>query len=495
MNAALPMLPVHLVDVIGSAASLLVGVGCYYYSRKLYLKNRNNPLWTYLHWVSLAIAVFAVSRSAGHLIKYVLLLSGQKGWWVTLSPVTGAVNSVIFVAIATLTFYYEHVRKSYSALRQERDRIIESERKLEQSHNEFSRLIDEVRSGQNLSVRYCNADLVRCWEIKGCEQKGCPAYHSTNLRCWQLAEALCCSRKNGSLHMNPECDSCEIYLAARSDPLQRLGERFNDMMNIVEMQTRQLEEANRKLKEVDLRKSKFLEIVAHDLRTPLTSILSYADLLLRYKDEAEETKDEFLRTIVHESRRLGELINDYLDLSKIESGLMEFRSERINFREVIDHSVSVHSGAAMQKGIGIETADLPQALWIMGDNNRLVQVMNNLLSNAVKFTPDFGAIGIHASLNDKDSVIHVRVEDTGSGIPGGHLQDIFDKFVQVHDGTTHAMGGTGLGLPICMEIISYHGGEIWAENRETGGACFHLVLPVSHPKLTAKGSHKTLEPQ
>lgn len=493
MNLSLPMLPVHLVDMAGSMASLAVGVGCYALSRELSQKDETNPLSTYLYWISVAFVIFTVSRSLGHLVKYFFTFSGHEAWWEHVSPVSGAVNSATFVVVATLTFYYERIHENYKALREEKERIKESERRLELSHQEISGLIDAVRDGHDLSVRFKNSHLLACWNVRDCVEEGCPAHRSGNLRCWHLKEKACCSVNSADQVTETPCRECDVYQLGRHDPLQRLGERFNDMMNILETRTLALEDANRKLTALDIQKSKFLEIVAHDLRTPLTSILSYADLLLRYKDEAEETKEEFLRTIVHESRRLGDLINDYLDLSKIESGLMEFRQERLDFREVIDHAVNLYGGAAMQKGIEIRAPSESDPLWITGDKNRLVQVMSNLLSNAVKFTPDFGYVDVQASLTDHDAVLQVAVRDTGPGVPEGDLENVFSKFVQVHDGKTHAIGGTGLGLPICREIMSHHGGRIWAENRKEGGASFHCLLPVAHRRVAAGITDQRLE--
>ncbi len=493
MNLLLPMFPIHLVDVLGSLASIALGIGCYSVSRQLSRKDATNPVWTYLFWISLAFVIFTVSRSLGHLVRYFLTASGHGAWWKNISPLSGAVNSMTFVVVATLTFYYKRIQENYEALRQEQARMAQSERRLEESHKEITGLIDAVRGGRDLSVRFSNRHLLACWQVKACGQTACAAYRSANLRCWHLNEKECCSLNNEAGHAVLSCLDCEIYRLARRDPLQRLGERFNDMMNILESQTRALEDANRKLTALDVQKSKFLEIVAHDLRTPLTSILSYADLLLRYKDEAEETKDEFLRTIIQESRRLGDLINDYLDLSKIESGLLEFREEEFNFREVINHAVTLYTGAAIQKGIEIRTGNGSAPLWINGDKNRLVQVMSNLLSNAVKFTPDFGFVDVEAAFGDQGALLRVSVSDTGPGVPEAHLEDVFNKFVQVHDGKTHVIGGTGLGLPICREIMSHHGGKIWAENRDEGGASFHCVLPAAARGVTTGRAEEHLK--
>ncbi|MEK6777958.1 MAG: HAMP domain-containing sensor histidine kinase [bacterium] len=507
MNFTLPMWPVYLVDISGSALSIFLAFGAVFMSRKLSRRDPVNAIWTYLLWISIAFGIFTVFRSVSHLLKFYLVIFGYKSVWQALSPFAGAVESITLVFVATLTFYYERVKKSYRSLIRERDlfqdakeeigllntnlgremdRMRESECKLENAHAEISKLIDQVRSGGDLSIRYRNPNLTQCWELKDCVYENCPAYKSDQLRCWHLGKVYCCRIKAGKSGRECNCEACEIYISAHKDPLTRFGERFNDMMHFLENKQKELEGANRDLQEMDKKKSKFLDIVAHDLRTPLTSILAYADLLLRYKSESAETRDEFLRTIIFESRRLGDLINDYLDISKIEAGLMEYQLEPLNFREVIDHVIAVYSGICMQKGIQIHKNSLAQDLPILGDKRRLAQVMSNLMSNASKFTPAQGKISITAGLDSNGEAIHISVSDTGPGIPETHLEEIFKKFTQLHDGDLHAVGGTGIGLSICKEIVEFHDGKIWAEHSKEGGASFHLVLPVQGPERSGR---------
>jgi len=480
VNFTLPMGPIYFVDVAGCLLSMGIGIACVSASRRLTRKHLDHPLFAYLFWVSVAIAVFTVSRSFGHLMKHLLVFSGHHDLWKELSPVSGAVNSMTFVIVGTLIFYYERVKESYQSLREERDRIKIAEMRLEEAHGEISHLIDQVRSGGDLTVRYENPDLVNCWEIKDCAHEACPAYLSKHFRCWHFGRDYCCTRFHGDQE-TCGCEDCEVFRTAHRDPVQRLGESFNDMMYILEKQASQLQKANEKLKEEDLRKTKFLEIVAHDLRTPLTSILSYADLLLRYKDEPEETRDEFLQTIVHESQRLSDLITDYLDLSKIESGKMEYRFLPIDLRKVIDHSVSVYSGVCLQKNIEINTDRLPGQIALRGDKKRLIQVTSNLLSNAVKFTPAGGKIEIAAVYSEDLPAWTISISDTGPGIPAEHLEDIFEKYSQLHEGEAYELTGSGLGLSICKEIIDFHAGQIRVENLSEGGAVFHMILPPGGP--------------
>jgi len=477
VNLALPMWPIYLNDIVGCSLSVLVGISCVILARKLSGKDPSNALWIYLFWVSLAIAVFTFSRSFGHLLKYFLIFAGHRSLWKELSPVSGAVNSMTFVIVGTLIFYYERVKESHQDLREERDRIRIAEMRLEEVHGEIVRLIDQVRSGGDLSVRYDNPDLLDCWEFKECRHEACPAYLSQHSRCWHFGSDYCCPRSSEA-GTACGCEACEIYRTAHRDPVQRIGESFNDMMYILEKQAVKLRKANEMLREEDLRKTKFLEIVAHDLRTPLTSILSYADLLLRYKDEPEETRNEFLQTIVHESQRLSDLITDYLDLSRIESGKMEYRFLPIDLRKILDHAVSVYSGVCLKKNIKISMDQIPPGVPLRGDKRRLIQVMSNLLSNAVKFTPEGGKIELAARCSKAPSEWTISIFDSGPGIPKEYLKDIFEKYSQLHEGESYELIGSGLGLSICKEIIEGHAGRIYAENRPGGGAAFHVVLPV-----------------
>jgi signal transduction histidine kinase len=260
--------------------------------------------------------------------------------------------------------------------------------------------------------------------------------------------------------------------------------------------------ANQRLKELDRQKSDFLNVVAHDLRTPLTSIRSYADLLLMYKDEPAEIREEFLTIISKESVRLGNLIDDFLNLARIESGTMKFAMETIDIGELIDHTIAVFQGETGRRHIFLTREIEPGLPEIMADGDRLGQVLANLLSNATKFTPEGGAIAVqarlilcsesgvgaelslHSSLSTKSSALHgnlveVSVADTGGGIDPKDHQRIFEKFGQVEDrGDGRVKGGTGLGLTITKEILERHGGRIWVESELGKGAKFVFTLPV-----------------
>ena len=245
-------------------------------------------------------------------------------------------------------------------------------------------------------------------------------------------------------------------------------------------------------KELDRMKDEFVSTVSHELRTPLTSIKIAAEILLNHDDDDPETRLEFLEIIDRESDRLSRLINDVLDISRLESGEMPWQLEEVDFGDVVRESVDGIQVLLTQKDLAMEVdldSDLP-LLWI--DRDRLIQVVTNLLSNAIKFTPEGGKVRINAKKVDADDSdglnekLEVRVSDSGIGIEIADYETIFQKFKQVGDGVVNKPQGTGLGLPICKEIVEYSGGEIWVESTPGKGSCFYFTVPVSAKKYRLK---------
>ncbi len=257
----------------------------------------------------------------------------------------------------------------------------------------------------------------------------------------------------------------------------------------LENKSNELESANRSLEEIDKKKTDFLNMVAHDLRTPLTSIRSYSDLLLRYGDQSDKGQGEYAGIIKKESVRLSSLIDSFLDISKIEAGLSEYNREEIQIKEIIDHFVKVFQGDAGNHQISINSQVEKELPCIYGDKERLGQVLSNLLSNAVKFTPPKGSINVNASLTtinneNNTQVPHIKVSiaDTGIGIPQESLDKIFEKFVQLNYRSVKSERGSGLGLAISKDIIEQHGGRIRVESEVGKGATFIFTLKVAEKK-------------
>jgi len=231
--------------------------------------------------------------------------------------------------------------------------------------------------------------------------------------------------------------------------------------------------ANERLKELDKLKSDFVSMVSHELKTPLAAMRTSAQVL-EVADIATETKREMLDIIVRNIDRQTNLVNDLLDLSRIESGRMELKFERVALDSVIADSIESVKHAASEKGIKQNVELLEGLSSVKGDREKLTQVVINLLNNAIKFTPRSGEIRIKA--RELNGQVEVKVSDTGIGIPPEDLDSVFDKFYQVDSTLTREAGGTGLGLAICKGIIEAHNGHIMAESELGKGSTFVFTL-------------------
>lgn len=249
-------------------------------------------------------------------------------------------------------------------------------------------------------------------------------------------------------------------------------------------------EENQRLQELDKMKSDFLSTVSHELRTPLTSVLGFSKIIKKRLEEiifplintndkkvnrAVRQVNDNIDIIISESQRLTNLINDVLDLSKMEAGKIEWQMEPLSLAEVIDRATSATTSLFEQKGLELikhVQEGLPR---ILGDRDRLIQTVINLISNGVKFT-DRGSVTCRAGSTGKEIV--VSIIDTGIGIVDVDQEKVFEKFKQVGDTLTDKPKGTGLGLPICKQIVEQHGGRIWVESEAGKGSNFSFAIPV-----------------
>jgi signal transduction histidine kinase len=274
--------------------------------------------------------------------------------------------------------------------------------------------------------------------------------------------------------------------AAELDALNRsLEGRVRERTRELEALNAALNQANEQLKELDRLKSHFLATVSHEFKTPLTSIKAFAEIL---HDELEgmpvpEEMRRFLAIIDAESDRLGRLIKNVLDLSRIESGRMVWRMADVRLEGLIDAALDGLLPALREKALQVER-DLPEReVVIHGDPDRLQEVFTNVLDNAIQASGSGQSIVIGcredaAAVNGRPRMVRVSVRDRGQGIAAADLERIFDRFHQVSQGKRRK-GGTGLGLAICREIAEYHGGRIWAESEPGAGATFHITLPCA----------------
>jgi len=247
----------------------------------------------------------------------------------------------------------------------------------------------------------------------------------------------------------------------------------------LETATNELRMANQRLQELDRMKDDFISTVTHELRTPLTSIRAFSEILNDNPELEAQQRRKFLGIIIKESERLTRLINQVLDLAKIESGNAEWHTSDIDMREVIEDSVSATSQLFKENAIELEL-DLPDTVPVVtADRDRLMQVMLNLLSNAAKFCRTDGTGRVRISLRRTADALQVDVADNGIGISEADQKVIFEKFRQVGDTLTAKPQGSGLGLPICRQIIGHFGGKLWVRSRPGVGATFSFTIPLA----------------
>lgn len=238
----------------------------------------------------------------------------------------------------------------------------------------------------------------------------------------------------------------------------------------------ELADAHQELLGIDEMKTNFIANVSHELRTPLTSIRSFSELLMSYAID-EATRQEFLGIINTESERLTRLINDVLDITKIEAGQVEWQMAEHTLGDLLHTSARNFSSLISKQGLMFNLSIPDEPVTVSVDRDRILQVLANLLGNAIKFTKA-GEIELSASISDGEALVFVR--DTGVGISPQYHQMIFEKFHQVGDTLTDKPHGTGLGLSICKDIIEIHGGQIRVESELGAGSTFVFSLPLAH---------------
>lgn len=334
-----------------------------------------------------------------------------------------------------------------------------------------------------------------------------PGYTAEDREC---AESLCVAflealrGKRAEIELRKHKDHLETLVEVRTRELRTVNEELRrgierqrqaeeevrklneELEERVKQRTRDLEEAYERLKELDKMKDAFLSSVSHELRTPLTSIRSFSEILLNYGDLDPENTREFLGIINAEAERLTRLINDLLDLSRIEAGGMVWHDSLFNLEEVIRDAARASGGLLEEKSLSLVLDVEPDLPPVFADRDRIQQVLTNLLSNAVKFSRQDGEIRVRAESfagrreGDPEYWLKVGVSDNGVGIDEKDQEIIFDKFRQgSHEDLGEKPKGTGLGLPICKEIITHYGGRITVESRKGQGSTFTFLLPAA----------------
>jgi len=255
--------------------------------------------------------------------------------------------------------------------------------------------------------------------------------------------------------------------------IQALREQYTAELT---MKNEQLEARNREVEQANRLKNEFLASMSHELRTPLHTIIGFSELLAeQLEGPLGEKQQRFVGHILQDARHLLELINEILDISKIESGRLELKRESFDFSQCVEEVLAGIRHQAATKNITLENKNRFQSS-LYADRLRVKEILYNLLSNAVKFTPEGGRVWVEGS--SESGTLRVSVCDTGIGIPEQEHPSIFEKFYQVGDASGGTREGTGLGLPITKHLVELHGGTISVESRPGQGSSFRLTFPL-----------------
>jgi signal transduction histidine kinase len=378
----LPLLPVLITDIAGNGIFIVISVMSLYTSIQLYKTDRGNVLWNYMVWLAVAWFMFSVSRSFGHILRHILIPTGNEDIWKIFEPITGSFNTFSLFFVGSVSLFFIRIYKSYMEITN--DKI------------QLERLVTE------------RTQLIAC-----------------------------------------------------------------------------LEQDKMQLQELDKLKSAFLANMSHELRTPMNTIIGYTEALLDKVDgpvNAEQEKS--LGKVKQSAKHLLKLIDDVLDVSRLESGKVRLVVTKVDLKALIESILPSFEETVSQKGLTVSLAldeDLPP---VYGDEVKIKQILMNLFSNAVKFTHRGRiAIRVHPMHDKKNSDVlpdfmEICISDTGIGIKEEDLRKIFDTFVQIDFTLVRQYEGTGLGLSIASGLVGLHKGTIWATSTYGEGSTFCFTLPL-----------------
>ena len=502
MEFIVPSMPVILIDVFGSIAMIALSFLCVGKARKLRARDEHNIVWTYLLWLSWGLAIFAISRSGGHIIKQVLVMTGHAPTWKVIQPYSGAINTSVFFVAGSVTLFFERVFRINRRILADKTELQESRKQLLYLNQNLEDLVATRTQALALSEhRYrrifeVSRDLILVTDRDG-----------VILDCNPASQKALNSRGTATADEDPniqrafenpgQWDSIlegldekgfvlneEAVLVRHDGATMRvlisagLDEGQNPTKDTIHFLIRDIEQ--KKLMEARMAQADKLASIgelssgiAHEINNPLGIIQGYTQLLLRNEDPENERSAD-LRIIEKHVKNCKVIVEDLLSFARGGETLKEPADLHKVMDEVLQflHYEPGHQDLAISKEYAL---DLPM---VQVDKKKIRQVIMNLVINASHAVEGKGKLLLATDYDPEKALASIWVRDNGPGIPKQNLARIFDPFF-----TTKPTGqGTGLGLSVSYGIIKSHGGDISVESAPGEGASFHITLPAEPPK-------------
>ncbi len=499
-------LPIWIVDMVGSVLMIVFSFLCLNLVHALRNRDQSNVIWTYLFWVCLGLAGFAISRSAGHILKQILVLSGREVLWASIRPFSGAINSLMFIFVASVTLFFERIWKIYRQISKDKQAlqtagdellflnqnlehlVAERTKELALSEHKYRRIFEVSRdmilvTGRDGAIINMNP---AGYKILGYESAAVSFFRKP------FADFFAKNSDWRSVQQSIEdygfISNAEVSLKHRDERTIRalvsgsLDKGFSDREATIHFLVKDIEQ-RRLIEDQIAQADKLASIgqlsagIAHEINNPLGVILGYTQLLIRnQKPDTESYQD--LKTIEKHVRNCKSIVEDLLNFARSSKP----NEDLVRVDEVIDDVLNFIRQHAGLDNIDVKkkyASSMPEMLL---DEKKIKQVLMNLIMNAKHAIGKKGTLVISTGYNPSEGHVVVKIADSGHGIEKKNLARIFDPFF-----TTKPTGeGTGLGLSVSYGIVKNHGGDIRVESEVGKGSTFTIVLPLVPPNNRTK---------
>jgi PAS domain S-box-containing protein len=494
-------LPIWTVDVIGSLCMIILSILCLYVAGQLKQRDSSNIVWTYLFWVCTALTVFAVSRSAGHILKQILIIGGKDSVWSAIRPYSSAVNTFTFVVVASFTLFFERTWSIYQQINSDRQDLQAARDNLLYLNQNLENLVNERTAELALSehkyrrIFEVSRDMILVAEKNGRIVDINPSGHDMlgfddagsngspikvqdfliDPSDWQpIVEKI---DVDGFI-TNAEIDLRRIdgshIPTLLTGSLDRGAIENDDTIHLLVKDIEQRRLAEEQIAQADKLASigQLSAGIAHEINNPLGIILGYTQLLIRHENSSSE-KYQDLKTIEKHVRNCKTIVEDLLNFARTSSP----KENQIRIDEALDDVLKfVHQHAGLDQ-VSIRKYYEQAVPRMLLDEKKIKQVFINLIMNARYALDTGGRLSLSTQYRPADRQVIIRISDSGHGIEKKNLSRIFDPFF-----TTKPTGeGTGLGLSVSYGIIKNHGGDITVESQVGKGSTFTITLPVVSP--------------